>query len=76
MSNTHKIINGIVLAMLFVVGLWTIDIGASAMLTNNYVQSLFFIRTGNQQYHMGLILSMVCFMLLIYLYVKEVLKNE
>ena len=71
----------IAIVVLFVVGLWCIDIGASAMVLESsgvevFVQTLFLVRTAQSQYHIGLILSLACFVILACLYISEILKDN
>ena len=55
----------IVVAIIFMVGLWAVDIGASAMnLGIQYVQNFFGFTPSNELYHAGLVLSTVAFMVL------------
>lgn len=74
----------ITLTILFMSGLWAIDIGASGIASEELgvdfqAQGLGFIRSANAQYHLGLMLSMISFLLLsficIFLLFKEKRKN-
>jgi hypothetical protein len=62
-------------------GLWGVDIGASAMIVGSDVIGLLRIRSGNVQYHIGLGLIIITFLvqtlwLLHYIIKEEYIKEE
>jgi len=60
------------LIFLFCIGLWTIDIGVSGIVTGQVgVTTLIGVRNPATQYHVGLIITIVSFMLLIFLLIKN-----
>lgn len=59
------------LAVLFVFGLWTVDIGASAMLTGISVGTIFSTRSGIIQYHIGIVLLLVSFLALAFMVIHD-----
>jgi len=71
----------ITLVFIFVSGLWALDIGASGMISEaytklNYItQGLGFIRTPVNQYHLGLLLATIVFMISICLNIIHTIKS-
>ena len=56
----------IVLTMLFMAGMWSVDIGASAMIVGvGEIEGYSFSRTPSQHYHLGLMMIAVSFFILI-----------
>jgi hypothetical protein len=72
----------ITLMLLFMTGIWLVDLGSSALAIQRVVdvqlmgQSLGMTATPNTVYHVGLILCGMCFYLLAILYIFGVLKDE
>jgi len=80
-KKRSKINSIILLTILFVTGLWTVDIGASALALQSagfdvQVQTLFFIRSASQQYHIGLMLALLSFIIICLMFVNEVLNDK
>lgn len=63
----------VVAAMLIVLGLWSVDISVSALLTKGILTNGFWVFSPMQVYHMGIYLIMACTALLamISLYRRE-----
>ena len=63
----HKLIS---LIFIFCIGLWTIDIGVSGIVTGNNVTTLVGIRSPADQYHIGLLICISSFLFLTFLTIK------
>ena len=73
----------ICLVAIFTMGLWAIDLGASAEILSAQLgievgtESLVGFRSANAQYHIGMILSILSFMVLSVLFTYQILsKNQ
>ena len=75
-SKYNKVLFVLVLTVLVLTGLWAIDIGASALISDSYVEGLFGVRNAVTQYHFGLVLSFMGFFILCCMYLYEILKNK
>lgn len=53
----------VLLLYLFMLGIWSVDMGMSAVASDGIVMTLFGVRSGADQYHFGLVLSQLCFLL-------------
>jgi len=77
-----KIVIMLTLMLFFMTGIWLIDLGSSALAIQRVVdvqliaQSLTITGTPNQVYHIGLIISGICFYLLCVLFIFEVFKTS
>ncbi len=82
MSKTLKIIISLSLMMLFMTGIWLIDLGSSALAIQKTInvtlvaQSLTMTATPNQVYHIGLIMCGILFYLLSILYIFQIMGDE
>jgi hypothetical protein len=79
-QNSFKMVFFIFILTLFFTGLWALDIGVSVLNLENVgieveAKGLGFARDGCSQYHIGLILAMLCFVVLSIMYVLEVTKT-
>jgi len=77
-----KMVAVVTLMLLFMSGIWLIDLGSSTLAIQRVVdvqlvaQSLTITGTPSQVYHVGLILCGLCFYLLSILFIFEILKND
>ncbi len=77
-----KIVIAITLMLFFMTGIWLIDLGSSTLAIQRVVdvqlvaQSLTMTATPSDVYHVGLIISGICFYLLSILFIFEVLKSS
>jgi len=77
-----KMVAVVTLMLLFMTGIWLIDLGSSTLAIQRVVdvqlvaQSLTITGTPSQVYHVGLILCGLCFYLLSILFIFEILKND
>lgn len=68
------------LSFVFVIGLWAVDIGASGAIMEAHTgiplvaQSLFLVRTPVQQYHLGLILASLVWLIAMLMLVHFILE--
>lgn len=75
----NKVFLLIVLTILLVSGFWAVDIGASTMISDaasgsaSYIGGYGFIRTPIQQYHLGFILILIAFLILVISYLFEII---
>jgi hypothetical protein len=82
MKLIPKILLVVILGIFLVSGLWAIDIGASAMMMSigagmdTVAQGLFGIRSPNTQYHLGMVLIILAFLILAAMYLHEVLRGK
>jgi hypothetical protein len=81
MARQLKIIILVILTFFFVAGLWAIDIGASGAILDaagypTQAVGLLFVRTPTQQYHLGLLLSSISFLILCAMFIFEMFKGE
>jgi hypothetical protein len=56
---------------LFAIGLWTVDVGASAIANHLAVGTIFDIRNGLFQYHLGLGIAITSFFAVVLLLIKS-----
>lgn len=71
----------IVITFIFVSGLWAIDIGASGanMQSAGYelqAEGLLFSRTPTAQYHLGLLIASVCFLVVVVMYIFKIIGDK
>lgn len=77
-----KLIGMVSLCLMFMTGLWLVDLGSSALAIeeatgiNLMAQTLTIKMTPNQVYHIGLILSGIIFFILSIFFIIEVVKDE
>jgi hypothetical protein len=80
LSLYSKIVFLILFMIVIMTGLWGIDIGASAMIVGSDVIGLLGIRSGNVQYHLGLGLVLMTFLIqtlwLLYYIVKDTKRQD
>lgn len=81
MITILKIFIMMVLTSLFVIGLWAIDIGCSVMIAEAkgleaYAEGLYGKRTGNEQFHVGLTLALISFLMLGAMTIYEILAKH
>jgi hypothetical protein len=66
----------VLLIFLFMLGIWAVDIGASAMLSGGSVVYLFGTRTAVEHYHIGLVLSQLSFFTLSLLFIFYIILRR
>lgn len=69
------------LVFIFVTGIWAVDIGTSVSMLeaagiNVRAENIFFIRNGNTQYHLGLLVTAFAFLMLVILYINELFDEK
>jgi len=76
-----KILLLIILTLIFMLGLWSVDIGASGAIIGAagcpvQTEGLFFTRTPAAQYHLGLLISTASFLILCALFIFEIFREK
>ena len=70
-----KLSLAVCLSVFFMSGLWAVDIGASSMINKGYVEGLNWTRSGTEQYHLGLLMSLASFLLVCLLFLQEIVMK-
>jgi len=74
-GKRKKIFWLVCLTVLFIAGLWAVDVSVTTLNAGGYLQSLIFPRIDPRiHYHFGLVLSTICYLILALLYIHEVIK--
>lgn len=60
----------VLFTIFFISGLWTIDVGASAVANGMEIGTMFFIRDGLFQYHLGLVLTLASYIGVVCILIK------
>jgi len=67
----------VALTMLFMAGLWAVDIGASGLVAGvGAVEGFSFVRTPSQHYHLGLVTATVAFFMMATITIKLLFREE
>lgn len=75
MRRERYIISMLLLAVIFMTGLWSIDIGVTGMLNDLSVMTLLGFRTAADQYHLGLLVCLISFFMMAMLSISLVLRK-
>lgn len=83
METYLKIVFVMTLQFMIISGLWAVDIGTSALVSQNSfpdaqfkTQGLLFTRDANTQYHLGLALVYLSFFILSCIYIYSILNEK
>lgn len=75
-SSFRLLVVNSVLTFCFMIGVWTIDISVSAMNMNAIVTSGWFDRNPTLQYHLGLYLTIISFLLVVFVNLCQIYRGD